>query len=362
MEFLWPGLLLLLGLLPVLVGVYAWSLRRRRPAGVRYSSLALVRAAQPGSSRLRRHLPFGLFVLAVGSLVIAAARPVVIVNLPANQTSIILAIDVSGSMCSADIAPNRLQAAEAAAASFIEHQGPTTQIGIVAFSSFAELVQAPTTDVETLLDALQSLATGRRTAIGSGILTSIDAIAEIDPAVAPSVTDTRPGIAPPPVPKGAYVPDIVVLLTDGQNNTGPLPLDAAQQAADRGVRVFTIGFGSPNGGPLDPTCATQLLGREPGLFGGGTAGGFGGAAPGGGSVGGFRRGIDDTTLMQIADLTGGTYHPAGSAAELESVFANLPTSLITKHEVTEVEFAFVALGAVLAALAILLGRAWRPLP
>ena len=95
-------------------------------------------------------------------------------------------------MCSADIAPNRLQAAEAAAASFIEHQGPTTQIGIVAFSSFAELVQAPTTDVETLLDALQSLATGRRTAIGSGILTSIDAIAEIDPAVAPSVTDTVP--------------------------------------------------------------------------------------------------------------------------------------------------------------------------
>ena len=123
MDFLWPGLLVLLGLLPILVAVYAWSLRRRRPSGVRYSSLALVREALPGSSRLRRHLPFALFVLAVGALVVALARPVLIVSVPANQTSIILAIDVSGSMCSADIPPSRLQAAEAAAASFIEQPG-----------------------------------------------------------------------------------------------------------------------------------------------------------------------------------------------------------------------------------------------
>jgi Ca-activated chloride channel family protein len=353
-DFLWPGLLFLLGLLPVLVAVYAWSLRRRRPSAVRYSSLALVREALPGSSRLRRHLPFALFVLAVGALVVALARPVLIVSVPANQTSILLAIDVSGSMCSSDIPPSRLQAAEAAAASFVQHQGSTTQIGIVAFSGFAELVQPPTTDAEMLLDALRSLATGRRTAIGSGILASIDAIAEIDPLVAPSQTDSRPGVPPPPVPKGAYAPDIIVLLTDGVSNAGPLPLDAAQQAVDRGVRVYTIGFGSPNGGAFDPTCAPQFLGREPpGGFGGGPPGGFGG---------GFRRGIDDTTLKQVADLTGGTYYPAESAGELNSVFASLPTSLITKHEVTEIGVGFVALGALLAALAILLGRAWRPLP
>jgi Ca-activated chloride channel family protein len=138
------------------------------------------------------------------------------------------------------------------------------------------------------------------------------------------------------------------------SNAGPLPLDAAQQAVDRGVRVYTIGFGSPNGGAFDPTCAPQFLGREPpGGFGGGPPGGFGG---------GFRRGIDDTTLKQVADLTGGTYYPAESAGELNSVFASLPTSLITKHEVTEIGVGFVALGALLAALAILLGRAWRPLP
>ena len=115
MDFLWPGLLVALALLPVLVGLYAWSLRRRRPAGVRYSSLSLLREAAPGSSRVRRHLPFALFVLAVGVLAFGAARPVLIASVPANQTSIILAIDVSGSMCSSDIAPSRLQAAEAAA-------------------------------------------------------------------------------------------------------------------------------------------------------------------------------------------------------------------------------------------------------
>ena len=355
MDFLWPGLLVFLGLLPILVAAYAWSLRRRRPSGVRYSSLALVREALPGSSRLRRHLPFALLVLAVGALVVALARPVLILSVPTNQTSIILAIDVSGSMCSADIPPSRLQAAEDAAAAFIAHQGSTTQIGIVAFSGFAEVVQAPTTDVAILLDALRSLATGRRTAIGSGILTSIDAIAEIDPSVARSQTDSRPGVPPTPVVKGAYAPDIIVVLTDGVSNAGPLPLDAAQQAADRGVRVYTIGFGTPGGGSFDPTCAPQFVGHEP-------PGAFGGGGPPGGFGGGFRRGIDDATLKQVADLTGGTYNPAESASELESVFAGLPTSLITKHEVTEIGFAFVALGALLAALAALLGRAWRPLP
>ena len=164
MDFLWSSLLLLLLLLPVLVVVYVWSLRRRRRSAVRYSSLALVREAEPGSSRLRRHLPFALFVAALAALVFAMARPVAVVAVPTNQTTIILTIDVSGSMCSTDIPPSRLQAAEAAAASFINSQSSTTRIGIVAFSSFAEVVQAPTNDRTALLDALDSLATGRRTA------------------------------------------------------------------------------------------------------------------------------------------------------------------------------------------------------
>ena len=263
MDLLWPGSLLLLAVLPALVAAYVWSLRRRR-AGLRYSSLSLVQAALPRSSRVRRHLPFALFVIGLGSLVVALARPVSIVSVPAGRTTVILAMDVSRSMCAVDIAPNRLLAAEAAASSFITRQSSTTQIGIVAFAGFAEMIQAPTTDREVLLDQVGSLTTGRRTAIGSAILESIDAIAEIDPSVAPSVTEgSPPGTEPVPVPKGAYAPAIVVLLTDGVSNAGPLPEDAAQQAAARGVRIYTIGFGTDDPGAQDPACGPGFIGREP---------------------------------------------------------------------------------------------------
>jgi Ca-activated chloride channel homolog len=360
-DLLAPGFLLLLGLLPILVGIRVWLLRRRRP-GVRYSSLSLVRDAMPGSSRIRRHLPFVLFVIGIASLVVAMARPVNVVSVPAGQTTVILAMDVSRSMCATDIPPNRLLAAETAASSFIERQGSTTQIGIVAFAGFAEMVQAPTTDQEVLLDVIQSLTTGRRTAVGSAILKSLDAIAEIDKSVAPSVTDDSPSdAAPVPVPNGAYAPAIIVLLTDGANNAGPLPIEAAQQAAARGVRVYTIGFGTADPGAQSPPCGQQFIGREP--TGSGDAGGFGfGGGGGGGGGGGFRRAIDEDTLTAIADETGGTYYPAESADELQAVFQNLPTNLITKHEVMEISVAFAAIGVLLVALAILLGQAWRPLP
>ena len=356
MDVLWPGFLLLLGLLPLIVAAYIWMLRRRRRFAVRYSSLALVRDALPRWSRLRRHLPFALFLLALASLTIAMARPVAIVSVPAGQTTVILTIDVSRSMCSTDIQPSRLEAAQAAALSFIQRQKSTTQIGIVAFSGFAEVVQPPTNDQEALEAAVESLLTGRRTAIGTGLLKAIDAIAEADSSVAPSVTETSPGVAPTPVPRGAYAPDIIVLLTDGVSNAGPQPLEAAQQAVDRGVRVYTIGFGT-EGGSSFPNCSRRFVGGEPGGFGGG---GFGGG--GGGGFGGFRRGIDEETLKQVADMTGGTYYSAESAGELQDVFQKLPTYLITKHEVTEISVAAVALGVLLAALAIVLSLRWHPLP
>jgi Ca-activated chloride channel family protein len=355
MDFLWSGFLVGLLIIPILLIVYLWALQRRRPTAVRYSSLSLVRAALPRWSRLRRHLPFALFLASLAFLVIALSRPALIISVPSNQTTIVLSMDVSGSMCSTDIPPSRLEAAEAAAAQFINSQNSRTQIGIVAFSGFAEVVQPPTNDGELLLDALDSLQTGRRTAIGSGILAGIDAISEIDPTVPPSTSDTTPGTEPTPPPKGAYVPDIIVVLTDGVSNAGPLPTDAAQQAADRGIRVYTIGFGTAQGGGLSATCGQQFIGREPGGFGG-----FGGG--GGGGNGGFRRGIDEDTLKQVADITGGEYYPAESAAELQKVFDSLPTSLITKHEVTEISVVFVALGVAFAAGAFLLGRLWRPLP
>jgi Ca-activated chloride channel family protein len=364
MDLLWPGFLLLLGLIPVIIGVYIWILRRRRRYAMRFSSLALVREAIPHQSRLRRYLPFGLFILALASLIIALGRPVTIASVPAGQNTFVLSIDVSRSMCSTDIQPNRLMAAEAAALSFIQRQKSTTQIGIVAFAGFAELVQSPTADQEALQDAVESLATGRRTAIGNGILKALDAIAEIDHNVAPSISDTSPGPAPTPVPKGAYAPDIIILLTDGVSNAGPLPIDAAQQAADRGVRVYTIGFGTSENDFI-PMCDPQYQGNEPFDRGGGGGGGGGGQFFGGNQQffgGGFRRGIDEETLKQVAHMTGGEYYPAASAGELQHVFENLPTYLITKHETTEISVVFAAAGALFAALALVLSLLWHPLP
>jgi len=342
MDLLWPGFLLLLGLIPLTVVIYIWVLRRRRRFAVRYSSLSLVREALSHQSRLRRHLPFALFLVALASLVGALTRPVAIVSVPADQTAIILTIDVSRSMLATDIEPSRMDAAQAAAMSFVERQNSNVQIGIVAFAGYAELVQPPTSDQRALKAAIQSLTTARRTAIGSGILKSLDAIAAIDSRVAPSVpvTGAGTGLEPTPVPRGAYAPDIVVLLTDGVSNSGPMPLDAAQQAVDRGVKVYTIGFGTENGSiPFDN--------RDP--FGGSTGGGF-------------RTGIDEETLKRIADMTGGKYYEAMSASELEDVFRNLPTYLITKHETTEISFAFAAAGALLAGLATVLSLLWHPLP
>ncbi len=370
MNFLWPKYLYFLGAIPLLIALYIWILRRRRRFAVRYSSLALVRAAIPQRSTWRRHIPFGLFLLALASLVVALSRPYSVITIPTNQTTVILAIDVSRSMCSTDITPSRIQAAENAALSFVQRQKASTQIGLVVFSGFAEVVQTPTSDPELLQTAIESLQTGRRTAIGSGILKSLDAISQVDPNVAPSVTDpSTQSPAPTPVPKGVYVPDIIVLLTDGVSNTGPDPLVAAQQAADRGVRVYTIGFGTANGVEF-PRCPSQFQGSEP--FSGGFGGGFslgngtqfqGGNPFGGGfgGTGGFRRGIDEATLKKIAAMTGGAYYPASSASQLQDVFKSLPTYLIARHEVSEISFLYAGLGAALAALAIGLSLLWRPL-
>jgi Ca-activated chloride channel family protein len=342
MDVLWPGFLALLLIVPLLIGGYIWVLRRRRRFAVRYSSLSLVREAV-GRQSLRRHLPFALFVLAVASLVGALARPVAVLRVPTNQTSIMLALDVSRSMCATDIPPSRLEAAKAAALEFIERQPQGTQIGIVAFAGFAVIVQEPTADQDLLTAAIAGLTPSRGTAIGDGIATALEAIAGLDgPAVSGTTTAT-----PAPVPPGTYVPEIIVVLTDGVSTDGSDPLEAARQAADRGVRVYTIGFGTAGGGQTASSC---------GGFGGG---GFGGGGFGGG--GRFRRGIDEETLVAIAEMTGGEYYSASSAGELNQVFEDLPTHFVTRRETLEISVAFTALGALLAAIAASLSLRWNPL-
>lgn len=348
MSFLWAGSLLLLGLIPLIVALYIWLLRRRRRFTVRYSSLSLVREAASHQSRWRRHLPFALFLLALTSLVLALGRPVATVTVPSNKATIILAIDVSRSMCSNDIPPNRLEAAKNAAQSFIRAKISGMQIGIVAFAGFAELIQPSTDNVQLLEAAVESLAPARRTAIGSAILRSIDAIAEVDNRVVPS--DISPSATDQPQVADEYVPHIIVLLTDGASNAGPFPLTAAQQAVERGIRVYTIGFGTTsNSSVMD--CGSQF--QENGQFGFGQ--GFGGQG------GGFRREIDEVTLRQIADLTGGSYSVASSASELEDVFQDLPTYLVTTRETIEISAFFTAIAALLGIVAMLLSLMWHPL-
>lgn len=346
MNLLWPSFLLLLGFVPLLVVGYLWLLRRRRKFAVRYSSLSLVRAALSKQSHLRQHLPFALFLFAFISLVVALSRPVAKVNVLINQSTVILTIDSSRSMRQTDIFPSRLEAAQQAALAFVEAQESKVQIGVVAFARFAELIHPPTNDEESLKVAIRSLSTGRGTAIGSGILEAIEAIADIDSSVAPLIPNTGSDDQSSKVPEGYFSPNIIVLLTDGVNYGGPPPLEAAQMAADRGIRVYAIGFGTETG--------DSNFGGPPGQGGGGDNQSFNG--------GFFRRGIDEATLREIAFQTGGEYFYATSAGELQSVFENLPTYFITREEMTEISFAFTAAGALLAAAASILALLWRPLP
>lgn len=350
MNLLWPASLALLIMIPLLVAAYIWGLRRRRRFAVRYSSLALVRDTLPRHSRWRRHVPFALFLAALASLVAATARPVALVEVPAGRATVILAIDVSRSMCATDIEPSRMEAAQAAALSFVESQDPGLQIGVVAFAGYAELIQLPTDDIELLQEAIESLATARRTAIGSAIVKSLDILSEIETGQVAGDGDSATAVEPAPLPEGEYAPSIIVLLTDGRSNIGVDPLQAAQMAAERGVRVYTIGFGTENPG-RDSAAICGSFSFQGGNFGGGQ--GFGG---------GFRRGIDVGTLRRIAEMTGGAYYSAASAGELEHVFQSLPISLITELERLEISAAFAAGGALLAALAIGLSLRWQPLP
>lgn len=349
MSLLWPGTLLLLILIPLSIAVYLWILRRRQRFTVRYSSLSLMREAISKQSWVRRHLPFLLFLLSLTSLVFALGRPVATVLIPSNQATIIMAIDVSRSMCSNDIPPNRLEAAKDEAKAFIENHRSGRLIGLVAFAGFAELIQPPTDDVRLLNMAVDSLTEARRTAIGSAILRSLDAIAEVDDRVAPS--DLSPSsTVQPSAPEGGFVPHIIVLLTDGASNAGPYPLLAAEQAVERGVRVYTIGFGTTNNTSV-MDCGNPFGGDA---FGGGGFGQFGG--------GGFRRDIDEVTLRQIADLTGGEYYSATSASELQSVFQRLPTYLVTTRETIEISVFFAAFGALMIIIAMVVSFVRHPLP
>jgi Ca-activated chloride channel homolog len=354
-DWLWPDFLLLLGCIPLLIALYIAILHRRHRFAVRFSSVSLVGESLRPFSWWRKHLPFVLFLAALASLVIAMARPLVPEAVLSGQTTIILTLDVSRSMCMRDITPNRLEVARSAALSFIQNPVLGTQVGVVAFAGFAELAQTPTTDIPLLENAITTLTTSSQTAIGSAILRSLDAIAEVDKRVAASeeiriLPDSESETFPEPgFSRGSYVPHIIVLLTDGASNTGPSPLAAAQQAAERGVRIYPIGFGTTHAAIMDcwnpfPDDPSSSSGFE--------------SKVGGGS---FGNAPDEATLKKIAEMTGGEFYNATSAADLHLVFQELHNFVAMTNKTIEVSVFFAAAGVVLAIAAFVFSILWHPL-
>ncbi len=351
MTFIWVEMLWLLLLVPVLVALYLWALRRKK-SSLRFGNLALVKQALGKSVGWRRHLPPALFLLAFTILIVAVARPAAVLELASSRATVILAMDVSGSMRARDVDPSRIVASQEAAKTFIRDQPADVQIGIVAFAAAAVLVQTPTLDREALVGAVDRFELRRGTAVGAGVLTSLatifpdqdfdelqgdnpfDALGmpsrgfDSRPIGQPSTTPKASVTDHVPVEPGSYQSAVVILLTDGATTVGPDPIAAGRLASEYGVRVFTVGFGSRDGDVVD----------------------FGGRS--------MRAQLDAESLQAIADLTRAQYFEAQSAADLTKVYSSLSTKLISEKKLTEIAFIFAGLGALVALLGAGLSVLW----
>ncbi|MBY0509476.1 MAG: VWA domain-containing protein [Rhodospirillaceae bacterium] len=341
MTFQTPGMLWLLLVLPLAVLAYIFLLRRQKRSALRFASLGLVKEALGPGQKFRRHLPPAVFLVAMGLAVFSIARPAAVITLPSQRETIVLAMDVSGSMRATDVDPRRISAAQAAARDFVKDQPRTARIGVVAFSSTAMTVQQPTLNREDVIAAVERLQPQRFTAVGSGILVALQNIFpgasfdEESPRSLPSTQgaplggDTQVEQQPfMPVPPGSYTSAVIILLSDGQTNVGADPVKAAHAAADRGVRVFTVGFGSDQGGVVD------FEGRSVYVQ------------------------LDEETLKKIADITRGAYFRAGSQAELNEIYKTLTTKLIMETQQTEITALFAAAAAIMAVIAAALSMMW----
>ncbi len=344
MTFLWPEMLWLLAAAPALAGAYVLLLRRKKKGVLRYASLSLVRDAIGPGQRLRRHLPPALFLAAMTAALVAIARPSALITLPSESRTIILAIDVSLSMRATDVQPNRLSAAQEAARAFVAEQPPDVRIGIVSFAGTASVVQQPTLNREDLIAAIDRLYLQRHTAIGSGLIVSLAALFPDEDIDLESVIfgrafarernvpleGARKAERKPlqPVAPGSYASGAIILMTDGRRTTGPDPVEAAKMAADRGVRVYTVGFGTATGGAVDID---------------------------GWSI--YMR-FDEETLKAIADVTRAQYFHAGTAADLRKVYGSLNAKFVLERKETEITALFAAGAAALALAAAALSVFW----
>lgn len=346
MTFAWPEMLWLLAAVPMLAALYVYLVSRKRKLAVRYASYAMIKDAMGAASPFRRHIPPVLFLLAIVSMIFAIARPAAVVTLPSQHETVVLAIDVSGSMRATDVEPNRLVAAQAAARTFVEEQPRSTRVAVVAFAATALVVQHPTQNREEILTAVDRLQLQRGTAIGSGIVVSLatifpgagitlesvgtDRAGKRASLQSQSLDDTPKARKAPfkPVPAGSFGSAAIILLTDGQRTTGPDPLEAARLAAERGIRIFTVGIGTPDG---------EIMGFE-----------------------GWRMRVrlDEATLRNVSTITHGQYFYAGDAAQLKKVYRSLNSRFVLEKKETEVSALFAAFAALLAIASATLSLLW----
>ncbi|HEV8697786.1 MAG TPA: VWA domain-containing protein [Candidatus Limnocylindrales bacterium] len=322
MSFIWPPLLLLLLAIPL--GLWAYRSRECGREG-RAAEFGRGRAAMGAAAsspigrrtRWTRRIPAACTVLGVTILVLSLARPQSVIGVPRLEGTVLLAFDVSGSMAATDVAPTRMEAAKAAALAFIDDQPTSVRIGVVVFSDSGVSTQAPTGDRAAVIAAIQRLEPERGTSLGQGILASLKAIeADTDPNITDYYTNAS---APPtpvatPVPAGVYEPAIIVLLSDGENTVRPDPVEAAQIAKDRGVRIHTVGIGSAAGATLE--------------------------------VEGFmvHTQLDEAALQDIATMTDGTYHAAADEADLTAIYQDIGRRLVVRTEPFELTPILAALG------------------
>jgi Ca-activated chloride channel homolog len=348
MSFLWPTLLWLLLLLPVVVLLYLWLLRRKRRNSVRLASVALAKLAVGAGPGWRRHVPPALLLGALALGLVAVARPTATITLPLAERTIILAMDVSGSMRAEDVKPNRLVASQEAAKAFVNNLPREVRVGVVSFAGTAAVVQAPTQSRDDVLAAIDRFQLQRGTATGSGIILSLATLFPEHGIEIQHVTGQRnfPGGTPgrdnkaigsggednkpkfTPVEPGSYNSAAVIMLTDGQRTTGPDPLEAAKMAAERGIRVYTVGIGTTQG---------EVIGFE------------------GWSM---RVRLDEETLKNISVLTHGEYYYAGTAEDLKKVYERLSSRMVVERKETEVSGLVAGLAALLTLCAAGLSVAW----
>ena len=260
----------------------------------------------------------------------ALARPQADLSLPRVEGTVILAFDVSGSMAASDFKPTRMEAAKNAAMDFVDHQPVNVQIGVVAFSDSGFSIQKPTYDRDTILSSIKRLSPQRGTSLAQGIYSSLKVIAT-EPTPPPehySDLTPTPSFTPTPMPKGIYQPAVIVLLTDGENNENPDPFAAAQSAADRGVRINTIGIGSADGTILHVNGVT------------------------------VHTRLDEATLKQISEITNGVYYNADNETDLNKIYNNLTPQLVIKPEKTEVTAVFAGAGLLVFLVGAVFSSLW----